>query len=402
MKILFVLGQISYPLRVGQLVHTVDLLKYMSRHYDCYVIGFSANNNPNTHQDELIINSEIPELKYLKIYKKNSGIKLIILKLFNLIKLKPLGFSNWDNVNFTNEINKLVGQHDFDLIHLIWFPAVGQYLNLFKKYKTILSLQDSQSLLLRNEYSSKNLSFFRKLFLYISAKLYLNSEKLIYRHASIVHTVSQNDKNYIDNWIKSGNVVYIPTHIPSDCITPPSISNVKYKKDFILLRPNGVGIEWFFDSAWKAIKVLQPGIALTVIAQSLPSNILNQIQSDPQIQYKAWVKSLWEEILEHEVVLLADMSGSGLSTRAICAMSLGVPIVGTPLSFRGMDVSNGITCLIASEENDYASKAAKLYNDRHLRQSIAINAKKYSDNNYGYDQVMSATKKLYLDLMSDV
>jgi hypothetical protein len=400
-KILYILGQFSYPLRVGHLVHSVDLLKFMSKHYDCYVIGFSANSNSDISAEERKIIFEIPELKYLKIYKKNSGFKLFIFKVFNLIKLKPLGFSNWDSSNFIININILLKNNDFGLIHLNWFPAVGQYLNLFKNHKTILTLPDSQSLLLQNEYSLNNLSYFRKFCLYVAAKLYFNSEKILYKNATIVHTVSKNDKAFIDKRIRSENVVYIPTHIPFDCKIPINDSAVSIKKDLILLRPNGFGVDWFFGDTCNVIKRMNPRITLTVIAQALPAHVLHQIECDAQIVYKSWVDSLWDEILSHNVVLLTDMNGAGLPTRTMCAMSLGVPIVGTPYSFRGMDVINGKTCLISSVEYEYASMAVKLNSDKSLRKSIAINAKNFSDAYFGYDHIMSSTKQLYIDLITD-
>jgi glycosyltransferase involved in cell wall biosynthesis len=401
-KILYILGQISYPLKVGQLVHTVDLLKFMSMYYDCYVIGFSANNNPDIPAEENLIKSEIPQLRYLKLFKKNTGPSLYFLKLINLILLKPIGFCNWKNSNFEKEIKKLIAIYNFDIIHLVWFPAVGQYLPTLKNLKTILSLQDSQSLLVKNETLVKNQNFFRIFSLKLAYKLYLRSERLLYKYASIIHTVSKIDKFYVDEFINSQNTVYIPTHIPADCkLYLKEIQSIK-KRDFILLRPNGLGIEWFFEGTWPEIKSLLPKVTLTVIAQNLPLHVMQNIEADTQIIYKPWVQSLWEEILEHKIVLMTDMNGAGLPTRTICSMALGVPILGTPNSFRGMDVKNGITCVIASQKGCFANQAFKLYKNESLRFYIASNALKYAEINYSHEKVMETINALYQDIFKGV
>ncbi len=64
------------------------------------------------------------------------------------------------------------------------------------------------------------------------------------------------------------------------------------------------------------------------------------------------------------VVLVPLESGSGSSLKTVEAMAAGVPVLGTPVAFRGLAVMNGVHCLVEADMMQWPGRIVRLLSDR--------------------------------------
>jgi glycosyltransferase involved in cell wall biosynthesis len=100
------------------------------------------------------------------------------------------------------------------------------------------------------------------------------------------------------------------------------------------------------------------------------------------------------------VILTSDNEGTPLSL--IQAGMANIPVVTTNVGSISEVVLNGITGIITSTEvNELADALEKLFNDSELRQSLGVNAQKYTKSNFGVQRLVSDHEELYRKLMSN-
>jgi glycosyltransferase involved in cell wall biosynthesis len=100
------------------------------------------------------------------------------------------------------------------------------------------------------------------------------------------------------------------------------------------------------------------------------------------------------------VILTSDNEGTPLSL--IQAGMANIPVVATNVGSISEVVLNGITGIITSAEvNELADALEMLSNDSHLRQSLGVNAQKFTKSNFGVQRLVSDHEELYQKLISN-
>jgi glycosyltransferase involved in cell wall biosynthesis len=98
------------------------------------------------------------------------------------------------------------------------------------------------------------------------------------------------------------------------------------------------------------------------------------------------------------VILTSDNEGTPLSL--IQAGMANIPVVTTNVGSISEVVLNGITGIITSSEViELADALEKLFNDSSLRQSLGVNAQKYTKLNFGVQRLVSNHEELYRRLI---
>lgn len=75
-----------------------------------------------------------------------------------------------------------------------------------------------------------------------------------------------------------------------------------------------------------------------------------------------------------DVVVVPLFSGSGSRIKAIEAFAAGVPVVGTSVGLEGLDVRQGVDCLITDDPAEFAAAVGQLLDTTWLAQRIAASA----------------------------
>ena len=95
-----------------------------------------------------------------------------------------------------------------------------------------------------------------------------------------------------------------------------------------------------------------------------------------------------------DVVVVPLLSGSGSCIKAIEAFAAGVPVVGTTIGLEGLEVREGIDCLIADDPHDFAAALGQLLDAPWLAQRIAKSALANVMPRYARTQVADEAERL--------
>lgn len=100
-------------------------------------------------------------------------------------------------------------------------------------------------------------------------------------------------------------------------------------------------------------------------------------------------------IIKNSEIFLAPIAyGSGVKTKILETMAMGVPIITNSLGIEGIDVLNNEHLIVADDFTDFAEKVNLLHEDRMFAQNLGQNAQLLVKNMYDWREVYKSFKSL--------
>lgn len=396
MKVLYLIGMIGYPARIGPIKQTLEVLEFASNNgVECDVIAFSwgADNDLNK------LKKSLPAVNFIEIVNPLAGLSNIAMRLLAALQLRPPFFGSYASPRFKSIVSEAVSRKQYNLMHYFWFPAVSQYVCLEGSIPKIITMPDAQSLL--NTESSKDYGFMRALTLKLAAYCYRRAEKSLLPHFERAIFVSRNDINYIQSFVPKAKCLYIPIFLTRDIyshfIERPTANTMS--NSLLIPRPSPKGLKWFLKKALPMIMREYPNLKITILSQQILGSWLErEIGVCRSILFRTWVDDFYAELIQHDAILMLDSSGTGMPNRTIAAMALGCTVIGTKESFRGIEHQDGEDCLIFETESQCRDQLSRVLDSADLRRAIGRTAALKMRDLYGYERVMSDTLLTYSEV----
>ena len=396
MKILYLTGELSYPFNGGAM-HYTSIIEYMSQYNECDLLTFARSLEKDKVSIISMVSEKLPNTNLLGLFFKNTGITLKIKKILNLISFMPQGLSHWDNNDFQIQLSKVLDEKQYDVIHLIHFPAVAQYLPYCRNIPTVITLGDSFSLTCTQQ-SNKTENISERILLKIASYFYRNAENKYLPFATKSHVVSEEDKKYLQKLSSEIDVEHIPVNTSKEFESYDlSKKHLKIDHSIILLRPFGTGFSWFISDVYPILIDAIPNLKITILSQEINNDMAVKISKINNINHVRWVQDFAQEVLKHNVVVLTDPFGTGMATRVIHSMVLGMPVVGTSTAFRGVTFENGKECFIENDISKFADTIISLLLDEKTAYVVGQEARKAVLSQHSCEIIMSKIYNLYND-----
>ena len=136
-------------------------------------------------------------------------------------------------------------------------------------------------------------------------------------------------------------------------------------------QPNVDGIRWFVQQIYPQIRKEIPGIHLDIVGSFPPESVLELAAED--IHVTGFVEDVAPYFLRSRLFVSPLRFGAGVKGKIGQAISFGLPVVTTSTGAEGMYLLDGVSAMIADEEQLFAQKTAKLYQDRALWRVVRDN-----------------------------
>lgn len=370
----------------------------MSTRHECHVLAFgdevcirSVRNIPNM----------FPKITFLGFFPQEKGIRLHLKRMKRLLSGDPIFLARWENSRFANTLRLELKSTDYDLIHLDGLPMV-QYLNLCDSNPSIISTVDAVSLA-HLRASKVNNNIIRKLAYRTNSILIRRIERRCLTSATKVHVFSPVDREYLSNVNPGIDVEYIEISIPEELVdyqTPQDKGNKGKNLQILFTGALGaesiaVGLKWFLKNIFEDVLRTHPYIDLLVLGQGANSSLRKTINEYKNTRYTEWVNDYYSELINSDVVVFPDPTGTGLKNRVFQAMALARPTVGTSSSFEGMQIGDGIHCLVRDSADEFLDALILLLEDDELRTRIGKSAREFILTRYSMDAIGSRWESLY-------
>lgn len=175
---------------------------------------------------------------------------------------------------------------------------------------------------------------------------------------------------------------------PESCCNPfEQREGLMFIGGFIHL-PNEDGIVWFIETILPLIQQRLPGIHLHIVG-SHPTDKIKSLAST-SVTVSGYLEDVSPYFEKARVFVSPLRYGAGIKGKIVQCMAYGLPVVTTSIGAEGMGSTNGYNVLIADDEEQFADKVVKAYQDRELWKTLSLNSRTLFEQNYAPDAVKKA------------
>lgn len=158
--------------------------------------------------------------------------------------------------------------------------------------------------------------------------------------------------------------------------------------------PNISAMTWFVKDILPIIKRTAPNVELIIVGNN-PSSDVQRLGDDPAVTVTGFVDDVRPIVGTAEIFICPIRAATGLNTKIIEAMSMGLPVVATPEACEGIDVIDGDNVMLASEPMAFAEVVTRLLDDAALRESLGATGREFVMRNYTWEQAATKLEAVY-------
>ena len=193
-------------------------------------------------------------------------------------------------------------------------------------------------------------------------------------------TVSDSEKEILKNENQKFQVEVFPHVFRIDSVGKRTEYNKR--KDLLFIGsfehlPNPDGIIWFVKNIFPKIIRVCPNITLKIIGSN-PTKEVTDLNSK-NVKVIGYEKNIDRYFRDARVFVAPLRFGAGVKGKILQSMSFGLPVVTTNIGAEAICSEN---LLIADNENQFAEKVLKLYNDSKMWELYSRRSIEYVSNNF--------------------
>lgn len=402
MKLLFLTSRLPYPPFQGDRLKIYHLLRILSRKHDITLLSFIENEE----EGKLVENlkpfcSHIETVTYSKpqIYKN---------LLLNIFSPQPFQTAYYQSSEFTERLNRLLKNNDFDIIHthLIRMAPYTAKLNIPR----VLDLTDAISKYLKTRYES-TLNPILKFLLYIEWRRMIKYEPILHRFNAI-SICSEADRDALLKTAPHAITHIIRNGLDTEYFHPKLDRLIEpYSLIFtgnMAYPPNEDGIIDFCKNILPIIKLEIPQVRLYIVGKS-PSKKLTNLASD-SIVVTGKVPDLRDYYNRAQVAICPIRFGAGTLNKVIEPMAMGIPVVSNSIACMGMNVTpiTGLqsggkwnedsNIVFADTYEEFANSVIVLLQDNELCRRLGVSARKLIEREHDWEEIVAKLDKIYFNI----
>lgn len=395
MKLLIIAPRFPYPLDKGDRLTVYNLARYFSGRHEVILLAFMGPQQRREYIEELTPFCHRIEVVPLRHWRAYSNCAL------GFFSGKPLQVLYYSSPEMTRKVDMVFEQERPDLIYAHTI-RMAEYVRHLDGHPKVLAMQVSMSLNYRRlaEFSSNSLSRLVYSSEHYRLKRY---ERQVAQNFDRCLVVSWRDREELERAGCIGNIDVIPHGVdfryfgadPNLAKEPNSIiftGNLSYA-------PNVDAVLYFYKAILPLIREQIPGVRFYVVGTS-PKAPIRSLNRDPRIVVTGFVNDIRPYLSKSQVAIDPLRIGAGLQNKVLEAMSMGLPVVATPVANEGIGASHGDNILIADEPRAFARTVVRLLKDPGLRRRIGSSARAFVEGNWSWETHFATLEELFLQLAS--
>lgn len=416
-KIFFLASRFPYPAKSGRERTLIEYLSFLKGNSEVYFYFFGKRRPSNEVIEEFKRKYQLKEVVFLKLPSLLSSLLRIIRKSF--VQRER---SIQENIFYSKKIEEfLLNELTEKKIEVVFADMIrtAQYFE-YMTGESLLRIFDMDDMISRRfEYLqtqndinilgsfSKNLpSFVSVLVEKVLRGSILRLEKNLVEKREIeivdkydkIILVSPFEVNLLRRKTRKDNIYYLyPSVKVANVDIPvkkiyPSISfmgllNVPHNEKSLLK---------FLKEIFPKILKLYPNIQFYIVGANPTKNIKKEVRRYSQnILLTGYVRDFKIFLAKTDVFVAPIYFGTGIKTKILDAMSLGLPVITTPIGAEGLKVTHLENIIIAHTEEEFLRFLNLLLKDKNLRKSIGMKAFQYVNEFHSYERI----RRQFLDII---
>lgn len=190
--------------------------------------------------------------------------------------------------------------------------------------------------------------------------------------------VAKSEADAFNSELKADKAVAIPIGVDINYFYPQERNDKENIISFLgamNVAHNENAVEHFITDIFPIIIEQIPSAKFLIIGGGV-SDSLKSYASD-NIVFTGRVGDVREYLKISKVFVCPMLFGSGIKTKNLEAMAMGLPIVTTSVGSENIDAKDGKDWFIADSDNDFANKVSSILQDHELETSLSMNARDF-------------------------
>ncbi len=297
-----------------------------------------------------------------------------------------------------NAISEALASQHYDVVQLFGGIQVYEFRELVRACPNLIVPYESFSLYLQR-LQAQRINPLQRLIVRIQLAIARRYERSMFDGFVGVVVLSNHDAQTLRQLNPSLPLHVIPNGVDTDYFTPGSAQPVDPAEQVLLFignfeyAPNADAAIWLARDILPVVQKQIPKVQLLLVGNNPPESVRALASNNVEVTGRVPdVRSYQDRAL---IFVCPLRFGAGIKNKVLEAMAMGKPLVGTRLSFDGIDLVEGAHALFGETAEELASAILRLAGDDALRHSMSIANRQFVEARYTWQRVADQYEALY-------
>ncbi len=397
LNVLMLLNRIPYPLNDGGAIGAYNFIKgYAGAGCNLTILAMNTAKHQVAKAD---IGREFNGYGKITTVFVDNRIKPIDA-LANLFSVKSYIIQRFISSAYADTLISVLKNNSFDVVHIDGLPPAA-YIEIVRKHSNAKISMRAHNVehVIWERIAGKEQNPLKKWYVALQAKRLKKFELEAIMKCDVVMAISKEDEDTIKEACPGAKTIVVPAGL--DVVEKLVNENFNAADLFFIgsfdWMPNLQGVEWFATNVWPALNTRWPAVKITVAGKKMPEAI-SKYKSNSFIAVGE-VPNARAFMLQHGIMVVPVISGSGIRIKILEGMALGKTIIATTIAAEGLGLKNGENILIADTAEEFAAQLQKCFDSQAFCHSIGENAHKFVRDNYTNSTIFEKLKLYYNNLI---
>lgn len=400
MKIILLQGECPYPPKYGPHHHSLAVIRMLIKLNNLVTIIAYAKNNEETLRWNQF-KAKFPQLNGIYRMPQTRGFKLLVASIFSVLQgfLPVTAKCSIAPLKLVLANTPKLG--DADLIIADRYLVLGA-INLWPNTAKLFLPHDAYSLAAERGLMwalslGERLLWFRR---YLG---YRNMEKYASRVFDLIVPVSAVDLNHWKARHQNCKYECLPIAVEPNFLKKEtqlnSTNNHLLIHGLFHFEAKCVQLLCFLEHIYPRLLEIFPNLSVTLWSPKLHKGLKRILLNFPKIKIQGWVDNYKEMLLSATVYYYPMAQSSGVQTKLLEAMALGLPCVASSETLSALEINNYSSHSLqpaysVSNVDDTFNALCLLLSNKVLRQELGDNAKRLVQEHYTLNVLASKLAKI--------
>lgn len=380
LKILVLLNRIPYPLNDGGAIGAFNFVKGYAE-AGCEVTMLAMNTAKHF----------VPKAKAQEVLGPYGKLHLVDIDnrinavgaLANLIKGGSYVVERFVSADYNQELVNLLKAQKFDVVHVDGLPPAA-YIETVRQYSaaTVSMRAHNVEHVIWERIAAREGSLLKRWYLQEQAQRLKEFEISALGKCDVVMAISTEDEATIQQRSPGAKTIVVPAGM--DISAEPENQNYNPLDLFFIgamdWMPNTQGMDWFVKEVLPALVDKFPRIKVNVAGKKMSQAFIESETAN--LLPVGEVPDAKEFMLQHGLMIVPIISGSGIRIKILEGMALGKTILATTIAAEGLGLTNGENILIADTPQQFAAHIEKCLADAAFCKAVGVNGHRFAYANY--------------------
>ena len=397
MKVLWLSHLVPYPPKGGVLQRSYNLVRELARHHEVSLLAFVqgeplrasfGNLEDGLAAAKSALSEFCPHVTFVPIPCEQRVWGRHRLALRSLVSADPYTINWLKSEPYRQELARLLQDLQPDLVHFDTI-SLAPYRRQVASLPTILDHHNIEShmMLRRAEMETNPLAaaYFRQ-----EGGRLARYEQAECPQFSLNITCSSLDSARLLELVPAAPVDDVPNGVDVGYFRAAGSAELADSIIFagtLSWYPNRQAVDFIAREIWPRLKAAAPGSSVDIVGASPPAELLELSRRDPDFRVHGFVDDVRTYLDRAPVYVCPITDGGGTKLKILDALAMGKAIVADPIACEGIDVTDGVDVVFASQPEEYVSAIRRLFTDRDERARLGANARRLAEEKYAYSMI---------------